>query len=62
MTKGELVKALNGWDDELEVVIRASSLDDEPIGDGDYLEITDERSFLVEYGKLTIIGDKPNDD
>lgn len=65
----ELLEHLEGTDPEIEVVIRVAipeppeeyvdmSEADMCATDGDYLDITDERSITIEYGKLTIIGDK----
>lgn len=57
MNNGELQKMLDGWDPELEVQLRVSDTEGVGVEDGDYLTIEGERSVLVEYGKITIIGD-----
>jgi hypothetical protein len=63
----ELAAALDGYDPEMEVQIRINITDtsEDVVSesmtvdelDGEYCAVTDERSVLVEYGKLTIIGD-----
>jgi len=61
MKLGDLKKLLEGWGNDVDVVVRVSSYSNDPIDDGDILEISDERSILVEYGKLTIVADVPED-
>lgn len=60
----ELADAIDGYDPEMEVAVRVSPATDD--GDysesldqffGEYCEVTDERSVLVEYGKLVIVAD-----
>jgi hypothetical protein len=56
-----LIELLEGLDPEIPVVVRVSTYNDEPIDDGDILEVRDERSILVEFQKATIIADVPED-
>jgi len=59
---------LEGWDDSMELQIRINPANEQALEDiaieepleeffGEYCDVTDERSVLVENGKLTIIGD-----
>jgi hypothetical protein len=68
VTLGELKEALDGYDDTLEVQVRVSISDDADAADeasrtsldewsGEYCDVTDERSVLIEYAKLTIVAD-----
>jgi hypothetical protein len=61
MKLSEFMQHLAEYDQELEVVVRVSTYTDDPIDDGDILEVRDERSVTVEYAKLTIIADVPED-
>jgi hypothetical protein len=59
----ELLEALADYDQEMEVQVRVTPVDDgDYVGSvneffGDYCDVTDERNILVEYGKLTIVAD-----
>ena len=54
----EFLEHLEGRDPEMEVVVRVNG---EEIEDGDILDVVDERSIIVEYGKLTILADLPEE-
>jgi hypothetical protein len=59
----DFLKAMEGLDPEMEVVVRIS-VDDELNGDvtvddivGEYAQVTDDRNVMVEYGRLVVVGD-----
>jgi hypothetical protein len=56
-----LIELLEGLDPEIPVVVRVGTTYNDPIEDGDILEVRDERSILVEFQKATIIADVPED-
>lgn len=56
-----LIELLEGLDPELPVVVRVATTHDDPIEDGDILEVEGERSILVEFRRATIIADVPED-
>jgi hypothetical protein len=54
----QLLEELEGYDKTMEIVIRVNGNEvNDPVDSGDELYIHDDRSILVEYGKLVIIGD-----
>lgn len=62
MKLGEFKKCLQGWNDDLPVVVRISDPEGdfnsgEEEADGSYLAISDERSLTVESDQVVIIGD-----
>ena len=57
MRLGDLIDLLQQWDPEMDVVIEARDLNEIGMEDGDILQIEDERSLMVQYDKLHIIGD-----
>jgi hypothetical protein len=63
LTVRELLESISGYDPDMEVQVRIACSTDDATDEllaewfGEYCEVTDERSVLVEYGKLTIIGD-----
>lgn len=60
MNKGKLVELLQGWSDDEEVLIEVRNDDDEnnPVEDGEIMEIVDERSVLFSLGAIHILADK----
>jgi len=61
MTVEKLISLISAWPGDTEVTLRVSDTrqEDYPIEDGDYLDIMDDRSVLMEFGKVVIIGDVP---
>lgn len=58
MTVGDFIKNLKEYDPGTVVRIEVRS-NDEPVEDGDLLEITDSRSFMRHFGECIVIGDLP---
>lgn len=68
ITIGQLKELLEGWSDDIEIVVQTrtsmstdAGLTDDDINpdevDGMLWDVEDDRSFTVEYGKLNIIAD-----
>jgi hypothetical protein len=60
MNKAQLVELLNGYGDDEEVLIEVRNDDDEnnPVEDGEIMEIVDDRSVLFSLGAIHILADR----